>query len=170
MDGICSRAGQSDSIRHGWSGVNGEVRQGWEGKGTLQSTTQPVTSPIPSLPQPSMIITQPPDAKLPSLLYPSFASSSSDPFAHSDDRLVAASEITYPPTQRHSITDPDLPPAYLERPPSIQRSKPPPRKRLKRPVRITIAIVLFIYVAATLILLILYLVCHRATRSLLLLL
>ncbi|KAG8863273.1 hypothetical protein FRB96_008764 [Tulasnella sp. 330] len=97
-----------------------------------------------------MIITQPPDAKLPSLVYPSFASSSHNPFAHSDDRLVAAAseeDFSYPPAQRRSIAVSELPPAY--RPPSSITSKQQPRKkRLKRKFRIAIAIILFIYVAA----------------------
>ncbi|KAG9006771.1 hypothetical protein FRB94_000455 [Tulasnella sp. JGI-2019a] len=99
-----------------------------------------------------MIITQPPDAKLPSLVYPSFASSSQNPFAHSDDRLVegpSEEDFSYPHTQdqRRSIALSELPPAY--RPPSsISESKQPRKKRLKRKFKIALCTVLAIYVAA----------------------
>lgn len=97
-----------------------------------------------------MIITQPPGAKLPLAVYPSFASSSRNPFAHSDDRQAAASDedFSYPPAQRRSIAESELPPAY--RPPSsISSSKLPLRKRkLKRKFKIAIAVVFSIYVAA----------------------
>ncbi|KAG8906944.1 hypothetical protein FRB99_005718 [Tulasnella sp. 403] len=101
-----------------------------------------------------MIITQPPDAKLPEHLYQSYSTlprlpASNDP----------ASDHVYPPhRQSLSSTDSELPPAYAE--PAPHLPPPPRRPRSKRRLRFIAAGVLMIYIASTTVLLALFLTGH----------
>ena len=116
-----------------------------------------------------MIITQPPDAKLPLHLH---AYASTTQLTQSDDHSNIIHD--YPPSNHRpaSIADSELPPAYIDpsssadedrRPlnPRLAAMTPKQRQRRKRRFRIMAGSVLAVYVLSTSTLLVLFWVCAR---------